>query len=322
MSVTLQGALAVALVPHTLLAEGLSCFVFLFIQISNSWILAELTWTLYGSPASQPGWAPVLCQISVLATAHGPGAKHWDHLQQQWQAFYADKSTRSWTLLFSELSQSTAHGAKGKTPKHKDPKADPGWGHVATEGSNISKTPKPQQLSAGSASFPCLQPPLPAPINPEEILTASAKGSWHCLINMAAITRHCQTTLSVHTHQTETNDKTPLLAPLPQSDSSGWAGSAGKAGGFSLEEYPSRSALKPKQYFNRKQFLFLPSALTKLNLLLLELWTGFQLPKLQFLRPQQHQGTLPGGSQRGMFQHHYGLTSGSTGSILWKVLPP
>lgn len=71
MSVTLQDALAVAVVPHTLLAEGVSCFVFLFVQISKSWILAELTWTLYGSPASQPGWTPVLCQTSVLATARG-----------------------------------------------------------------------------------------------------------------------------------------------------------------------------------------------------------------------------------------------------------
>lgn len=72
--------------------------------------------------------------------------------------------------------------------------------------------------------------------------------------NGCNITRHCQMNLSLHTHQMETNDKTLLLASLPQTDSSGWAGRAGKVGGFSLEEYCFRSA--PKQDFNRKQFFF------------------------------------------------------------------
>lgn len=156
---------------------------------------------------------------------------------------------------------------------------------------------------------------FPLPAAPPATVPGSHKprGYPHCQYkslltqsdkNGCNVIRHCQMNLSVHTP--EINDKTLLLAPLPQTDGSGWAGSAGKAGGFSLEEYPFRSALKPKQYFNRKQFLFLPRALTKLNLYC---WSFGQYSSYQnySLRFQQHQGTIPGGSQRGMFQQHYRL---------------
>lgn len=313
MSVTLQDALAVALVPHALLAEGLSCFVFLFVQICNSWILVELIQTLYESPASQLGWTFVLCQTSMVATAHGPGAEHWDHLQQQWQECCSLHLLRDSMQNRPQIMNTIifrANLVNSTWSKGKDPNADLGWGHVAPGGSNISKTPKPQHLSTGSASFPCLQPllpPHPGSHKPsgyphcqcQGLLTQSNKNGWN-------ITRNCQTNLSLHTPNRNQRQNSSACTSSP-ADSSGWAGSAGKAGGFSLEEYLFRSALKPKQYFNRKQFLFLPRALTKLNLYCLELWTVFQLTKLQFLRPQQHQGTLPGGSQRGMFQQHYRL---------------
>lgn len=214
MSVTLQDALAVALVPHTLLAEGLSCFVFLFVWICNRWISAELTQPPCGSPAPKPGWTPVLCQTSLLATAHGPGAEHWDHLQQQGQECCSLHLLRDSvhnrqfpkvmnTIIFrAKLANST--WSKGERPQNtKTPKLTLDEATVAAGGSNMSKILKPHHLSAGSASFPCLElllPPLPASHTPrgyphcqcQGLLTQSNK-------NGCNRTRHCQLNLSVHT---------------------------------------------------------------------------------------------------------------------------
>lgn len=107
--------------------------------------------------------------------------------------------------------------------------------------------------------FPCLQlllPPHPTTHKPsgyphcqcQGLLTQSDK-------NGCNITRHCQTNLSLHTH-TKQKPMTKLLCLhlFPKPTVQAEQGVQERWGGFSLEEYHFRSALKPKQDFNRKQF--------------------------------------------------------------------
>lgn len=166
------------------------------------------------------------------------------------------------TIIFrAKLVNST--WSKGKDPKTQRPQSWP-WvrpcSHRGQQHQQDTQAPAAERrlclfpMPAASATTPSTHKPSGYPqCQCQGLLTQPDK-------NGCNITSHCQTDLSAHTHTTETNDRTLLLEPLPQTDSSGWAGSTGKAGGFSVEEYPFRSALKPKQYFNRKQFLFLPRA--------------------------------------------------------------